>query len=284
MLKLALSWFFLAVLGAALSATGPWGSPGGATDPNEMTYNLPLGRQKVDCKASLTGRSVVIVTVGQSLMANTGDPKGSYVPAAGAFNFNWMDKNCYVARDPLLGTVKAGANQATRLADLLVAQSIYDSVMLVPLAHGGTFIKEWAPGGDMHLRLIDGLEAVRMAGLMPDMILWEQGEAEAGNPPQPPSRQKWIDDFVAMARSIRTGGVLAPIYVARSTICRNAGSEVIRSAQAAVVNGVDVLTGPDIDTISIADRWDGCHLGITGLERAAHLWFAPSAANNMSSS
>ncbi len=247
-------------------------------DPGLMSYNLVAGRDQIDCRASVTAKAAVVVTGGQSLMGNSGDPKGSYVPAGRVFNFNWLDKKCYLAKDPLLGTTIAGANQATRLADLLVRNGIYDTVMLVPLAHGGTFAKDWAPGGYLHARLIDGLRAARAAGLEPTMILWEQGEAEAGNPPQPPDGAAWVSAFRATVVAIRETGVAAPIFVAKSTVCRNVGSDIIRSAQAAVVNGEDVLAGPDTDAIS--DRWDGCHFGVLGLQSAAESWLTAIAQHS----
>jgi Carbohydrate esterase, sialic acid-specific acetylesterase len=264
----------LAVFGAALATTAPWGSVGGPLDPSGMSFNLIVDRQAVDCRSSMVGKTVVIVSLGQSLMGNSGDPKGRSVPESGVFNFNWIDGKCYIAKDPLLGTTTAGANQLTRIAELLVKQSAYDSVMLVPLAHGGTFIKQWAPGGDMNPRLTSGLQRSVAAGLIPNMILWEQGEAEAGNPPQPPNGKAWADLFNAMVISIRDIQVISPIYVARSTICRNDGSTIIRSAQADVVNNFDVLAGPDTDTIPLSDRWDGCHFGVSGLDKAARLWLA----------
>jgi Carbohydrate esterase, sialic acid-specific acetylesterase len=243
-------------------------------DQSAMTFTLTEDRQIVDCASSLVGRTAVIVSAGQSLMGNSGDPIGRIAPSFGVFNFNWMDSKCYVAKDPLLGATKAGANQLTRIAHLLVTHNFYDTVMLVPLAHGGTFMKDWAPGGEMSTRLIGGLQRALTAGLSPTMILWQQGEAEAGNQPQPPNGKAWADLFNAMVISIRDIQVIAPIYVARSTICRNDGSTIIRNAQADVVNNFDVLSGPDTDMISPSDRWDGCHFGVSGLEKSSRLWLA----------
>lgn len=264
----------LAALSAALAATGPWGSMGGALDRSAMSFNLTADRQVVGCTSSMVGKTAVIVSAGQSLMGNSGDPIGRSAPASGVFNFNWIDGKCYIAKDPLLGTTTAGANQLTRIAELLITQRVYDTVMLVPLAHGGTFIKEWAPGGDMNGRLISGLQRAVAAGLRPDKILWQQGEAEAGNQPQPPNGKAWADLFNATVISIRDIQIIAPIYVARSTICRNEGSAIIRNAQVDVVNNFDVRPGPDTDTIAISDRWDGCHFGVAGLDKAAQLWLA----------
>ena len=185
-----------------------------------------------------------------------------------------LDRKCYVAKDPLLGTTSPGANQATRLADLLVRRQIYDRVILVPLAYGGTWISQWAPGGNLHPRMIAGLHYARDAGLEPTIILWQQGEFEAVNPPQPANGPAWRAMFASIAKSIRDNDISAPIYVAKSTVCGSAPNAVIRSAQGSVVNDRDILAGPDTDEISVQERWDGCHLGQKGLDEAAKLWFA----------
>ena len=62
------------------------------------------------------------------------------------------------------------------------------------------------------------------------------------------------------------------IYVAKSMVCGTAPNAPIRSAQESVVNDRDILAGTD--AISVQDRWDGCHLGQSGLDKSARLWFA----------
>ena len=46
----------------------------------------------------------------------------------------------------------------------------------------------------------------------------------------------------------------------------------IRAAQAAVVNGTDVLAGPDLDTITTGERQDGTHFDTYGADSASTLW------------
>jgi hypothetical protein len=249
-----------------------WGSSQNILDPLGLSYNLTHDRVATECRRAVGGRSAVIVTLGQSLMENSGDQLARYTPSSGVYNFNLLDRKCYLAKDPLLGTTMAGANQATRLADLLVRRKIYDQVVLIPLAYGGTWVSQWAPGGNMHQRMIAGIQYAQDAGLRPMMILWQQGEAEAGNPPQPANGLVWQAVFQSIAKSIRDQHVDAPIYVANSTVCRNEPNEVIRSAQKLVVNNHDILPGPDTDVIPLKERWDGCHFGQSGLDNAARLW------------
>ena len=251
-----------------------WGSSPSQLDPSGLSYNLIQDRGLIECRGAAAGRAAIIVTLGQSLLANSGDRRAIYTPGSNVYNFNFLDRKCYVAKDPLLGTTSPGANQATRLADLLVRRQVYDRVILVPLAYGGTWISQWAPGGNLHPRMMAGLNYARDAELEPTMILWQQGESEAINPPQPANGLAWSATFASIAKSIRDNKFSAPIYVAKSTVCGNAPNAVIRSAQSSVVNDRDILAGPDTDAISVQARWDGCHLGQNGLDEAAKLWFA----------
>lgn len=98
----------------------------------------------------------------------------------------------------------------------------------------------------MRERMLAGPRYARDAGLRPTMILWQQGEAEAGNPPQPANGLVWQAVFESIVKSLSDNGVGAPIYVANSTgLQERAPNAIIRAAQSAVVNHRDVLGGPD---------------------------------------
>jgi hypothetical protein len=79
-----------------------------------------------------------------SLMGNSGDRRALYTPGSNVYNFNLLDRKCYVAKDLLLGTASPWANQATRLADLFVRRQIYDRVILARLTGQGD---PYADGG-----------------------------------------------------------------------------------------------------------------------------------------
>jgi hypothetical protein len=65
----------------------------------------------------------------------------------------------------------------------------------------------------------------------------------------------------------------SPIYIAQASRCyKNRGVSGLRDAQRSVVNGVDVLPGPNTDDIGRSHRWDGCHLSTEGLDMAANMW------------
>jgi Carbohydrate esterase, sialic acid-specific acetylesterase len=253
-------------------------------DPSGVTFTTIDRKTEVPHHIFQGSQSdtAVILAIGASNIANEGDPGGLFAPVRGVYNFNFLNGRCYVAKDPLLGATMDRSNVLTRVGDRLVASGLYDRVLLVPIACGGTFISEWAPGGRMHPRIRKALWTLRRAGIRSTHILWQQGEAEANQPCTEPDGSLWSANFTKIASAIRSHGVDAPIYVAQSTICRGERSELIRNAQRAVVRPDDgVFSGPDLDLIGVDRRWDGCHFSVSGMESAADLWLEAVMASDM---
>jgi hypothetical protein len=179
----------------------------------------------------------------------------------------------------LLGASIDRSNVLTRIGDLLVERGNYRRVLLVPIAHGGTYAREWRPGGRMFPRLDLALQRLREQQTPITHIAWQQGESEAYE--KNPNPEEWVGHFMAMVGAIRSAGVQAPIYVAQCTICCCDANETIRSAQRRVVNpATGILPGPDIDLIGRDERFDDCHLSEAGLRRAAELWYEALSRKN----
>jgi len=242
-------------------------------DPLHLSFRRATGRRNVSdiLFADNTG-SAVILGLGQSNIANEGETSACYEPKGEVYNFNFFDGRCYVARDPLLGASIDRANVMTRLGELLIQRANYGRVLLVPIAHGGTYASEWAPAGRMFPRVEWALERLRERHIRITHILWQQGEAEAAA--SNPDAKEWICHFTAMVGAVRATRVEAPIYVAQCTVCCNEPNEVIRSAQRQVVDPkAGIMPGPDIDLVGRDERYDGCHLSAAGLRHAAELWY-----------
>jgi len=243
-----------------------------AVDPGRVCFADTAGRERVDPVQFLPHPdTAVILGVGQSNIANEGAADARQVPGAGVFNFNFIDARCYVARDPLLGASLDRSNLLTRLGDRLVRSGAYARVLLVPIAHGGSYASDWAPGGRLNLRLMMTFELLHAMAVAPTHILWQQGEAEGA---LGEDGDAWARAFDATVQAIRHRGIAAPLYVAQCTVCCSGPSAAIRAAQRGVVDAArGILAGPDLDVIGLDERWDGCHFGASGLDKAAELWF-----------
>ena len=193
-------------------------------DPLHLSVRSTGGRRLVsETLFAADPATAVILGIGQSNIANEGDPNGLYAPRGEVYNFNFFDGKCYAAKDPLLGASTKRSNVLTRVGDLLIERGRYRRVLLVPIAHGGTYAGEWQPGGRMFPRLEWTLERLKQSRIAVTHILWQQGESEAAH--RDPKPRAWMNSFKAMAGAIRRAGVQAPIYVAQCTVCRSEPNE-----------------------------------------------------------
>jgi hypothetical protein len=233
-------------------------------DSSHIGARLPVERSEI-------GNPSVFLIIGQSNGGNHGETK--HAARRSVFNFNPFDGLCYRACDPLLGATGDGGSPWCMLGDALIADGFAQSILLCTLSVGGATVGEWAPGGTYHHRMIYGIERLREAGFHPSYVLWHQGEADAlyGT-----SEYSYANAFRALARSLRDLDIRAPIYVAIASYFAvpegyGASQAVIRRAQQSLIRPEDViLPGPDTDLIG--DRFDGCHMGSTGLQEHAQMW------------
>jgi hypothetical protein len=248
-------------------------------DPDGGSFRDTTGRVVAERRLfAPTPRLAVILSFGQSNIANECDPDGCYIPGPGVYNFNLFDSQCYEARDPLLGATGDRSNFTTRLGDLLVRRDVYDRVLLVPIAYGGSYMAEWAADGRMFPRLTQTLIRLQRAGISVTHALWQQGEAEGALPNA--DGPAWVGHFQEMLAALRQYAVSAPVLVAQCTVCCSAPNERIRTAQRAVIApSAGVFAGADVDIIGPDERWDGCHFSTAGLEKAAELWFSVVCAH-----
>jgi hypothetical protein len=232
-------------------------------------FNDTAGRQVVPCERLRAEGTAVLLTLGQSNAANEGERP--YQPSGDVYNLNVFDGECYVARDPLLGTTGTGGSVWSRLGDQLVRARRFARVLIVPIAVGGSSIREWAAGGAQHARIADAKRALDRHGLRVTHVLWHQGESDALSMNQ----AEYVRAFGSVLDGIRAAGIDAPVYVAVASICRNQGSEAIRAAQRQIAATFDnVRQGPDTDQLDrFRWRFDLCHFSAEGLEEHARLWF-----------
>ena len=240
--------------------------------PNLDSSSLD-GRQAVECRDFLPApTTAVIVVLGQSNAANRG--QGRYTSRGPVYNFNIFDAKCYRARDPMLGATGNEGSPWARLGDKLVSQGIFQNILFVPIAVGGTSVTDWAPGGPIHQRLIYTLQRLSAASLMPTHILWHQGESDAaGNTTVADYKMK----FMEIVKTIRNTKINAPIYLAVATHCGTTPELFHRGVRQAQKELVDlpngIFPGPDTDTIGTEDRVDDCHMSSSGLQKHSELWF-----------
>lgn len=224
-------------------------------------------RTEIDCRAIPRDRLMVALAFGQSNSANFGNQRRKAQP--GVYNFH--AGKCYQAADPLLGADGNGGSVWTRLGDKIVQQGLFDRVLFTSIGVGGTEVQRWAPGGDLHPRIITAIQQLTTAGFDITHLLWHQGETDADLATPKPQYQQ---HFLAMLERIRAAGVQAPIYVSVASRCGDRLPQPsIQAAQRELVNPAQgILAGPNTDELDDTDRYDRCHFSASGLNKAADLW------------
>jgi hypothetical protein len=242
-------------------------------DGVEPIYGPIPGAAGRELASSVTDdrRTSVIITLGQSNAANFAG--GRYVAQGDVVNFNLYDARCYRAIDPLLGASGDGGNFATRLGDILIRRGFANRIVLAPIGMGNTRIEHWSFGGVFNKRILVLIRRLWEAGVTPNLVLWQQGEGNAGDVDI--EGRNYRRHLLEVVQTFRNYGVMAPFMIALCTLCGDPkpNAENTRAGQrSAVSRQLGTLLGPDTDCIGHEDRFDRCHMSERGVQKQAEMW------------
>ena len=233
-----------------------------------LLERVPTARQaQVDCGSFRAQRPLVLLAIGQSNAGNHGRADGQATPVAPV---QIMDAGlCSLSRDPLPGATGAGTSPWSLLPTRLAAAGLRRPVVLQLLAVDASSVDDWTrAAAPIARQLTKMMAANRASGLQPDLVLWQQGEADARAGTAP---DRYVQGLRALLTSLRSGGVQAPVLLARSTVCRSAPAAGLRDALTALAAADRRFQlGPDTD--AIVQRHDGCHWSDSGRSQVAELW------------
>ena len=170
------------------------------------------GKREVPCPVQ-GARTGVILAIGQSQAANTGAQR--IVTQYPDRVVNYFGGKCYVAASPLLGASAPEGEFITPLADDLVKNGTYQSVVILAAAIHATEMARWKAGGDLNAMLLQWLATVNGKYRITD-IVWHQGESDfyMGH-----TTQSYVEGFNSMLESLRRIGVMAPAFIGITTYC-----------------------------------------------------------------
>lgn len=219
-------------------------------------------------------RTMIALTFGQSNAANNG--KEAYIPRHSSV-LNYYKGNLYTAKDPLLGSTGTGGSVWTHLGDMLIDSGLYDKVILIPIAVGGSGIGRWT-SGDCAEKLQQTLRSLDSQHIKLTHIFWHQGETDNLLNTSGDTYKKSLDTIL---NTIRMHHQNAALYVSIASyhpgaVAKSLGVDsVIRKAQMQWINeNRNVILGPDTDILIYAiHRYDGVHFSDFGMKQFAQLWF-----------
>lgn len=242
----------------------------------KTSFQNTAGKTTTDPRSA--GRILTFIVAGQSLVSNAVDtapdgPGAFYTPAnpTKIDQINVWDGGTYRAAEPLLGTSDRRGNMMFQAADKLITAGVTARIILIPIAMGATSITEHQPGTVNFDKLIVAARRASAVGLNVDAVLWQQGEQDAASGM---SQATYQAAFSTMLATFRAEHGNIPWFLAKSTTYANsANGPNIRAAIDALVNGTDILAGPDCDIINgLANRYDYVHPNATGAAAMSTLW------------
>lgn len=246
----------LALAIAAGAAGGAWRGELG----REALHLKRLAFDRVPCPPQ-TARTLVALAFGQSNAGNHAEVRHRGAPNV----VNFFEGRCFAAQEPLLGADGGGGGVWALTGSLLSGE--FDHVVIAPAALGSSRVAQW--NADLAPRLEARLAALRAAGYRVTHFLWHQGEADAGIT----APQDYAQALRRLIARARRDFPQAGFWVAQASRCGSLEDAGLRQAQAAVVDaGARIFAGPDTDLIPREQRFDGCHFGRKGQERAARMW------------
>jgi hypothetical protein len=236
-------------------------------------YQDTTGRT-TESAALVGGQTTAIIPIlGQSLVANNG--ASNYNPGAALVQqINPYDGIVYRAQDPVLGASGTTGGMVSRIADDLVTAGIFQRVIVIPVAVGGTSVGQWGISGVLNHRLRVAIRRAREQGYTITFFIWEQGQGDLGT-----TKAAWTASFYTLIDTAIGMGVTAPWFVAKDTFSSGSVDSTIQEAQTdlwgTTYNGVNIHAGADIDSLTGANRQSGgsdAHLTDTGNAAASILW------------
>ena len=226
-------------------------------------------KSQVDCPTQ-TDETAVLLVIGQSNSANHAEKK--YTTENPTKVVNYYKGKCYVASSPLLGATGEEGEFITPLADKLVANGTYKSVVIISSGIGGTPISRWQKDGDLNEMLLETLEEVKSKYKI-NNIIWHQGESDYGNST---SAKVYASAFRSLLNTIELKGVKAQTYIAVATKCGFNATWAYENptaiGQKSLIDNKNIFLGANTDTLlEKIDRrkQDDCHFSQSGQEKTS---------------
>ncbi|MCX2865015.1 hypothetical protein OOZ63_24615 [Paucibacter sp. PLA-PC-4] len=259
---------------AGLGLAAAWQVSGlhlGDSEERRLAQRLPnFARAAALPSCAGAGQSGLrLLILGQSNAGNHGAPANKDDHALLDL---WTPQGCVQATDPLPGGSGTGGSIWSHLPDALQTLGRRHRLSLAVIAVDASSISDWSDAkGPLGRHLRQRLQALNAAGWQPDLVLWQQGEADMR---KGTAQAEYKEGFERLRLSLREQGIAAPMLLARSTLCAGRRSEQVRAAIDDLQRRhTDLLAGPDTDQLdAAAARFGACHFSQPGLTQAAGLW------------
>jgi hypothetical protein len=226
------------------------------------------GKTEIPCPAQDDATAVLLV-IGQSNAANYQSQRHQ---SKDDRVVNFLAGRCYRAASPLLGADGRMGETWTLLGTKLVSSGLYRTVILIPVAVGGSAARRWADGGDLNAAMLAAIKAAKARYAITGVLL-DQGAADFAL--RTPETQ-YRSDLASLIGSLRAEGVHAPFFITRCSVGGKdwtADNPVARAQASLADDQRGIFDGPNTDRdVTPFDRYDGYHFSASGQEKYADAW------------
>lgn len=218
-------------------------------------------------------RTLGVLISGQSTIANWSSGTLYTASSPRSHQVNIFDGYVYPMADSVFSCDGTGGSPSSGIGDALITTlGKYDRVTVANVAFGSTSSTQWADGtGNLAQGLKIAWSLLKAHGYTNIKHIHQQGEADAN---VGTSQATMLANLQALDSWRRGYGINCPMYVSQTTFSYGgwtttdpdptlwtpgAAAILIRNAQAAVVDGVNVFAGPDTDLTRGAAYRTGAH-------------------------
>lgn len=221
---------------------------------------------------------VLIVGAAQSQWSDIAPTFYSPTNASAIDTFNIYDSASRSIVSGLNGGVPVSpfgyGNIAVRVADNFVTNAVFDRVIIVSCAVGGTAIDRWATG-TLASRVPAALARLESRGITQSTpgvtfaVLIGIGETDNSLGTSQAAFTAGLNGFIS---NMAAAGYTGRYFVCQETWGGGITSSAVRAAQAAIVNNVNIFSAGDLDTFNASFRnTDNLHFNDAGLLAVGNL-------------
>lgn len=224
-----------------------------------------LGYKKTSCPKG----GIIIALFGQSNSANSVKPFSTTKAPDNLYQYDWISKQCFEYREPLLGAQGLAGNAITYTAKK-IANGTSKPVLIVPFGLGGTSVLQWAHGFAANQHEL-ALKNMKAAAISPNIFLWHQGESDIGI-----SKDKYLKALKIVLTRTKKYYPNSYFGIALASRCRTTPWEPTRQAQSEVAkNNEKTFISADSDKIySREARYDKCHFSDRGAKELGSQYYS----------
>ncbi len=143
----------------------------------------------------------------------------------------------------------------------LITRDVFDEVVFIPIAVGGTAVSEWSLNGKYQPKFVDACARARQAGQDVTHVFWHQGERDTA---LKSGYDHYLGHITEIVSTIRIALPLAKIIVCIASYGFGETSVHVRAAQSSICERNDIVQGPDTDKIGEQWRHDNLHFNTDG--------------------